>query len=98
MRATPPRIEGRSGCHAGVTCDGIRKALPLFPYLNRQCDMVATVDRMQRQSAADSGAHAGLRLWLYTVAGLILAMVLVGGATRLTDSGLSITEWKPLSR
>jgi cytochrome c oxidase assembly protein subunit 15 len=31
------------------------------------------------------------------VAGLILAMVLVGGATRLTESGLSIVEWKPLT-
>jgi heme a synthase len=37
-----------------------------------------------------------VQLWLYAVAGLILAMVVVGGATRLTDSGLSITEWKPL--
>ncbi len=38
-----------------------------------------------------------LRLWLYLVAALIALMVLVGGATRLTESGLSITEWKPLS-
>jgi cytochrome c oxidase assembly protein subunit 15 len=30
------------------------------------------------------------------VAGLVYAMILVGGATRLTDSGLSITEWRPL--
>jgi cytochrome c oxidase assembly protein subunit 15 len=37
-----------------------------------------------------------IRLWLYTVAALVLAMVLVGGATRLTESGLSITEWKPV--
>jgi cytochrome c oxidase assembly protein subunit 15 len=37
-----------------------------------------------------------LRLWLGVVALLIVAMVLVGGATRLTDSGLSITEWKPI--
>ena len=35
-------------------------------------------------------------LWLYAVAALVLAMVLVGGATRLTESGLSITEWKPV--
>lgn len=34
--------------------------------------------------------------WLVTVAVLVIAMVLVGGATRLTDSGLSITEWKPV--
>ncbi|HRO03991.1 MAG TPA: COX15/CtaA family protein, partial [Terricaulis sp.] len=31
--------------------------------------------------------------WLLVVAALTLAMILVGGATRLTDSGLSITEW-----
>ena len=37
-----------------------------------------------------------IRLWLYAVATLVLAMVLVGGATRLTESGLSITEWKPV--
>jgi cytochrome c oxidase assembly protein subunit 15 len=41
--------------------------------------------------------HAGaIRLWLYAVAALVLAMVLVGGATRLTESGLSITEWQPV--
>ncbi len=31
--------------------------------------------------------------WLMTIAALVFAMILVGGATRLTDSGLSITEW-----
>ncbi|MDO8409140.1 MAG: COX15/CtaA family protein [Phenylobacterium sp.] len=36
-------------------------------------------------------------LWLSIVAALVLAMVVVGGATRLTDSGLSITEWKPVT-
>jgi len=35
-------------------------------------------------------------LWLFAVASLVFAMVVVGGATRLTDSGLSITEWKPI--
>lgn len=38
-----------------------------------------------------------VRLWLYLLALLVLLMVLVGGATRLTDSGLSITQWKPIS-
>jgi cytochrome c oxidase assembly protein subunit 15 len=36
-------------------------------------------------------------IWLFAVAALVLAMVVVGGATRLTDSGLSITQWKPVS-
>jgi cytochrome c oxidase assembly protein subunit 15 len=38
-----------------------------------------------------------VRWWLIAVAALIAAMVLVGGATRLTESGLSIVEWKPVS-
>ncbi|GAA4661476.1 COX15/CtaA family protein [Bartonella pachyuromydis] len=37
-----------------------------------------------------------IRLWLYSILFLCLAIVLVGGATRLTGSGLSITEWKPI--
>ena len=37
-----------------------------------------------------------VKLWLYCIAALVFCMVIVGGATRLTDSGLSITEWKPL--
>ena len=36
------------------------------------------------------------RIWLAIVLVAIFALVLVGGATRLTDSGLSITEWKPV--
>jgi heme a synthase len=37
-----------------------------------------------------------VQLWLYAAAAMVLAMVLVGGATRLTESGLSITEWQPV--
>jgi cytochrome c oxidase assembly protein subunit 15 len=40
--------------------------------------------------------HA-IRVWLLAVAAMIFAMVLVGGATRLTESGLSITEWQPVT-
>lgn len=36
-------------------------------------------------------------IWLWCVAGLVFAMVLVGGATRLTQSGLSIVEWRPIT-
>src|SRR3954447_11229599 len=42
-------------------------------------------------------APRGLRWWLTIVAALIAIMVLVGGATRLTESGLSIVEWKPIA-
>lgn len=40
---------------------------------------------------------AALVRWLYAVAALIVAMVVIGGITRLTESGLSITEWKPVT-
>ncbi|OYW93922.1 MAG: heme A synthase [Caulobacterales bacterium 32-67-6] len=36
-------------------------------------------------------------VWLFAVAAIILAIVVVGGATRLTGSGLSITEWRPVT-
>ena len=41
--------------------------------------------------------RTGLRIWLFGVAALVFAMVVVGGATRLTESGLSITEWQPIT-
>jgi cytochrome c oxidase assembly protein subunit 15 len=45
-----------------------------------------------------SETHApALRLWLLCVAVMIFATLVVGGATRLTESGLSITEWKPVT-
>lgn len=38
-----------------------------------------------------------IRIWLFAIAALVCLMVLVGGATRMTDSGLSITEWRPIT-
>src|SRR5262245_8122069 len=51
--------------------------------------MNAVTDRERRSRPLN---HA----WLWFAAFLLFAMVIVGGATRLTDSGLSITEWQPL--
>jgi heme a synthase len=44
-----------------------------------------------------SDSRRGVRIWLLAMAALVFAMVLVGGATRLTESGLSITQWKPVT-
>jgi len=52
---------------------------------------------LQASSLAHPSRPRALATWLFTVAGLIVAMVIVGGITRLTESGLSITEWKPIS-
>ncbi len=46
-----------------------------------------------KAAAEKAGARAAIRVWLIVLAALVAAMVLVGGLTRLTDSGLSITEW-----
>jgi len=47
--------------------------------------------------ARQASQTRAIRWWLLGVAALIAIMVLVGGATRLTESGLSIVEWKPVS-
>ncbi|MBN8188531.1 heme A synthase [Salipiger thiooxidans] len=43
------------------------------------------------------GARGAIRIWLMVIFALVMAMIVVGGLTRLTDSGLSITEWKPVT-
>ncbi|MBV9509801.1 MAG: COX15/CtaA family protein, partial [Caulobacteraceae bacterium] len=43
------------------------------------------------------GRSRAVAIWLASVAFLVFAMVVVGGATRLTGSGLSITEWRPVT-
>lgn len=49
------------------------------------------------ETSAASARPLVLARWLFAVAALVVLMVTVGGITRLTESGLSITEWKPLS-
>ena len=51
---------------------------------------------MTAHSAQPAQLHA-VKWWLLSIAALIAVMVLVGGATRLTESGLSIVEWKPVT-
>jgi len=51
---------------------------------------------MKQTLSPAQAAAPKVRLWLYAMAFLVFCMVIVGGATRLTDSGLSITEWLPL--
>lgn len=43
------------------------------------------------------GARRAIRVWLMMLFVLVVVMITVGGLTRLTDSGLSITEWAPFS-
>ncbi|WP_376099177.1 COX15/CtaA family protein [Roseomonas sp. CCTCC AB2023176] len=48
-------------------------------------------------ATAPDGKRRAVAFWLLTVAGMVWVMVAIGGATRLTGSGLSIMEWAPLS-
>lgn len=46
--------------------------------------------------APAQGARGAIRAWLAVIFLMVAAMIVVGGMTRLTDSGLSITEWRPV--
>lgn len=52
---------------------------------------------MHKPLKASSVRLRPVRLWLLLSAGMILLTLVVGGATRLTESGLSIVEWKPVA-
>jgi len=47
--------------------------------------------------SSDDGTRKSVSRWLFGLFVLLVVMILVGGLTRLTDSGLSITEWKPVT-
>ena len=71
----------------------LRKRTLRFSRLRRTGrHMNATVDR-----SSAPGRPLALARWLLVVAFLVILMVVVGGITRLTESGLSITEWKPVT-
>ena len=57
-----------------------------------------TAPMLQRTPiVADRARPRALAYWLLAVAVMIVGMVVLGGITRLTESGLSITEWDPIS-
>lgn len=59
--------------------------------------MTSTTSIATDQKPKDSRTTRPVAIWLLVMCGLVAAMVIVGGATRLTDSGLSITEWRPVT-
>jgi len=56
----------------------------------------AADDRRRTFRGGSLAGDKAVSIWLWFVAALVFAMIVVGGATRLTESGLSITEWQPL--
>ncbi len=53
--------------------------------------------RSAERQTTDRTRPRELALWLLAVAALVVGIVVVGGITRLTESGVSITEWKPVT-
>jgi cytochrome c oxidase assembly protein subunit 15 len=64
--------------------------------MSAQTDIKIDTTTQPALSPRQFAARRQIALWLFGVAGLIFAMVIVGGLTRLTESGLSITEWEPI--
>ena len=56
-----------------------------------------TATPVPASAARPPAARRGIVLWLAILFALLVAMIAIGGMTRLTDSGLSITEWRPVT-
>src|SRR5690242_577760 len=52
---------------------------------------------LQQTSPVDTSRPRALAIWLFVVAAMIVGMVVLGGITRLTESGLSIATWQPIT-
>src|ERR671921_768718 len=59
--------------------------------------VAASTEGMPLARVPQTRSLSAVRAWIYTLAALVVLMVAVGGATRLTGSGLSITEWRPVT-
>ena len=61
--------------------------------------MNASVDAIAESPPVEvrPSAPRAMAAWLLAVAAMVIAIIVVGGITRLTESGLSITEWKPVT-
>jgi heme a synthase len=55
-----------------------------------------SLETVTEASQSEAANRRAVSRWLALTAFLVFALVIVGGMTRLTDSGLSITEWKPI--
>src|SRR5262249_49331552 len=77
-------------CDSFVDCDRPASSIWSTPH-------PASRRPMPSPQADPDVARRAVRLWLFGVAALIFLIVLVGGATRLPESGLSIVEWRPLT-
>ena len=80
--------------HRPLSC----KIVPLRQERNMASypEALAATSSAQASETRSARPHA-IATWLFFVAALVVLMVSVGGITRLTESGLSITRWEPVS-
>ena len=62
---------------------------------SKQEKTISAVGLIERNSQENN--RGAIQIWLKILFSLVVVMILVGGLTRLTDSGLSITEWRPIT-
>ena len=104
-----PRTSGamRNAEQAGATACRVRHSLESAAAYGPPLAAVRTAGMIAMSATINSDAPlaerdgscataALVRGWLYVVLLVLFALVMVGGATRMTGSGLSITEWKPI--
>lgn len=96
MKWASKRGKGWMGSGLG-RCRGTVEHAPASPY------MIAVIGAAQRPAEIAGSVRPPvapsrpLALWLFAACLLLAVLVVVGGATRLTHSGLSIPEWKPVT-
>src|SRR5690606_920561 len=79
-------------------CGKVRSGIPLrHAHRHRESAVTAVQNAALSQTTFAGDRLRPVRIWLYLIAFMVLCMVMGGGMTRLTGSGLSITTWRPIS-
>ncbi len=66
------------------------------PFASSSSSSSSSSDAAFSRAALPTLTAPAVATWLYICSGTVLFIVVVGGVTRLTESGLSITEWEPV--
>ena len=89
---SPPLLIKSSTRFNGLRTQQSLRLFPLTLALRRTCTTIATAGHPTLPASVTT-ATKNVKLWLGSVAGMVFAMVSIGGVTRLTESGLSMTDW-----
>ena len=85
------------GNTSAAAATAARRFSSLRTVLNTAKTAAGTVDASQAAEQAGIKSAPSVAYWLIGTSGLVFGIVILGGLTRLTESGLSITEWKPVT-